>query len=118
MGKGEIACYEQFLLFPQCFQKACFPGGSKGVIVWEWVNCFANSKFSSDFLEMQNYHLHFSEIIHTTYPVAVLQITIHSTEFGLSNIQDRYNLQKFLYMGSVVKDQPAYSCRRILVYNE
>ena len=32
MGKGEIACYEQ------CFQKACFPGASKGVIVWEWVN--------------------------------------------------------------------------------
>ena len=29
--------YEQFLLFPQCFQKACFPGASKGVIVWEWV---------------------------------------------------------------------------------
>ena len=21
VGKGEIACYEQFLLFPQCFQK-------------------------------------------------------------------------------------------------
>ena len=37
MGKGEIARYEQFLLFPQCFQKACFPGESKGVIVWEWV---------------------------------------------------------------------------------
>ena len=37
-GKGEIAHYEQFLLFPQCFQKACFPGVSKGVIVWEWVN--------------------------------------------------------------------------------
>ena len=35
MGKGEIACYEQFLLFPQCFQKVCFT--SKGVIVWEWV---------------------------------------------------------------------------------
>ena len=31
VGKGEIARYEQFLLFPQCFQKA-------GVIVWEWVN--------------------------------------------------------------------------------
>ena len=27
VGKGEIARYEQFLLFPQCFQKACFPGG-------------------------------------------------------------------------------------------
>ena len=37
VGKGEIACYEQFLLFPQCFQKACFLGASKGVIVWEWV---------------------------------------------------------------------------------
>ena len=23
IGKGEIACYEQFLLFPQCFQKTC-----------------------------------------------------------------------------------------------
>ena len=23
VGNGEIACYEQFLLFPQCFQKTC-----------------------------------------------------------------------------------------------
>ena len=38
VGKGEIARYEQFLLFLQCFQKACFPRASKGVIVWEWVN--------------------------------------------------------------------------------
>ena len=38
VGKGEIARYEQFLLFPQCFQKACFPGAPKGVIMWEWVN--------------------------------------------------------------------------------
>ena len=37
VGKGEIARYEQFLLFPQCFQNACFPGASKGVIVGEWV---------------------------------------------------------------------------------
>ena len=29
VGKGEIARYEQFLLFPQCFQKACFPGVTK-----------------------------------------------------------------------------------------
>ena len=35
VGKGEIARYEQFLLFPQCFQKSCFPGASKGVVVWE-----------------------------------------------------------------------------------
>ena len=37
VGKGEIAYYKQFLLCPQCFQKACFPGVSKGVIVWEWA---------------------------------------------------------------------------------
>ena len=37
VGKGEIAGYEQFLRFPQCFQKACFQWASKGVIVWEWV---------------------------------------------------------------------------------
>ena len=37
VGKAEIACYEQFLLFQQCFQKTCFPEASKGVIVWEWV---------------------------------------------------------------------------------
>ena len=37
VGKREIVRYEQFLLFPQCFQKTCFPGASKGVIVWEWV---------------------------------------------------------------------------------
>ena len=23
VGKREIACYEQFLFFPQCFQKTC-----------------------------------------------------------------------------------------------
>ena len=43
VGKGEIARYEQFLLFPQCFPKACFPGASKGVIVWEWVKDMKNS---------------------------------------------------------------------------
>ena len=44
VGKGEIARYEQFLLFPLCFQKACFPGASKGVIVWEWVNSLPDNK--------------------------------------------------------------------------
>ena len=36
-GKGEIARYKQFLLYPQCFQKACFQEESIGVIVWEGV---------------------------------------------------------------------------------
>ena len=43
VGKGEIARYEQILLFPQCFQKACFPGASEGIIVWEWVNNYTFS---------------------------------------------------------------------------
>ena len=40
VGKGEIARYEQFLLF----QKACFPGASKAVVVWEWVNPLPDDK--------------------------------------------------------------------------
>ena len=35
--KEEIAHYEQFLLFPQCFQKVCFQRASEGITVWEWV---------------------------------------------------------------------------------
>ena len=31
VGKREIARYEQFLLYPQCFQKACFLEASKGL---------------------------------------------------------------------------------------
>ena len=47
MGKGEIAHYEQFLLFPQCFQKTCFPEAAKGVIVWEWVNSFQSKDMAN-----------------------------------------------------------------------
>ena len=50
MGKGEIARYEQFLLFPQCFQKACFLRASKGVIVREWFKALqrvTDGKFHS-----------------------------------------------------------------------
>ena len=46
VGKGEIACYEQFLLFAQCFQKACFPEASKGVIVREWVSLVMSTVIS------------------------------------------------------------------------
>ena len=38
VGKGEIACYEQFLLFPQCFQKNCIADMLKPGLVWERVN--------------------------------------------------------------------------------
>ena len=39
-GKGEIARYEQFLLFPQCFLKTCRPTADtlRPGLVWERVN--------------------------------------------------------------------------------
>ena len=48
VGKGEIARYEHFLILPQFFQKDCFPGASKGVIVWERVK----GKLIDDFGEL------------------------------------------------------------------
>ena len=49
VGKEEIALYEQFLLFPQCFQKACFPGASKGAIVWVKLKlCRHNLQFTKN----------------------------------------------------------------------
>ena len=38
VGKGEIARNEQFLLFPQCFQKVCAVDRYKPGFVWERVN--------------------------------------------------------------------------------
>ena len=46
VGKGEKCLYKQFLLFPR-FQKASFRDPSKGVIVWEWVNPFANHMYKT-----------------------------------------------------------------------
>ena len=37
VGNGENAGYQQFLLFPQCFQKAAFSGSLKVWIVWQRV---------------------------------------------------------------------------------
>ena len=41
-GKGEIACYEQFLLFQQCFQKTCTTDTQEQRLVWERVKPFSN----------------------------------------------------------------------------
>ena len=38
MGKGEIARYDQFPLFPWCFQKTCTADTLKPGLVWERVN--------------------------------------------------------------------------------
>ena len=38
MGKGENAGYQHFLLFPQYFKFASFPGSLKVDILWQRVN--------------------------------------------------------------------------------
>ena len=43
VGRGEIAPYEQLLLFPQCFLKACFHGASVGVVL-EWTKPFTKGQ--------------------------------------------------------------------------
>ena len=40
VGKAEIARYEQFLLFPECFEKACFTGFQKVPLCWNGLNPF------------------------------------------------------------------------------
>ena len=43
VDKGENARYEQFLLFPQCFQKACFPGHQKVSLCENGLNLFPHN---------------------------------------------------------------------------
>ena len=44
VGKGEIAHYEQFLVFPQCFQKACFPGCQKVSLCGNGLTLYQTTK--------------------------------------------------------------------------
>ena len=37
-GNGEITHYEQFLLFPECFQKTCTADTTKQELIWERNN--------------------------------------------------------------------------------
>ena len=43
LGKGEIACYKQFLPFPQCFQKICTIDILKPGLVWVRANPFPHN---------------------------------------------------------------------------
>ena len=44
-----------FSFFPQCFQKACLPGASKGVIVCEWVKQVENTVGKGEMLFTRNF---------------------------------------------------------------
>ena len=99
MGKGEIACYEQFLLIPQCFQKAYFPEASKGVIVWEWVNPFPKRQilYSCKLREFADNHFKsdenggkFLRRVENTVGKGLLLVT-NNFSFSLSAIQDLYS---------------------------
>ena len=46
VGKEEIARYEQFLLFPQCFQKTCTANTYKQGFVWEMLNFALSLSFN------------------------------------------------------------------------
>ena len=50
MGKREIALNEQFLLFPQCFQKTFTAYKKKAWLVWEKVNSSAHNILSNHWL--------------------------------------------------------------------
>ena len=63
MQKGEIARYEQFLLFPQCFQKAYFPWLSKSVIVWKRVKRQIASFWLHLLLSANSFKLNKSQIL-------------------------------------------------------
>ena len=69
VGKGEIASYEQFLLFPQCFQKLLFMGQneylwSKGLNLYKSKVCLRrmnNHEPRKEFSEMKNKWKYYGE---------------------------------------------------------
>ena len=73
VSKGEIARYEQFLLFPQCFQKACFPGASKGVIVLEWVKTQLYQSACERLNLLDNFAIALQEFEYTNFLQRVFQ---------------------------------------------
>ena len=46
VGKGEIAHYTQFLLFPQCFQKTCAADQNQG-LVWKGLTLHQTTEFKT-----------------------------------------------------------------------
>ena len=48
VGKGEIASFEQFLLYPQCFQKTCTADLYKPGLVWERVKSICRQQNKCD----------------------------------------------------------------------
>ena len=50
--KGEIAHHEQFVLFPQCFQKLSTTEASESVYLWERVKYACHYLFLLELIEL------------------------------------------------------------------
>ena len=95
MGKREISRHKQFLLLPQCFQKACYPGASKGVVVWKWVNIHGPN-FQWWFLfNYYRFSLFNTMLIIITLPKQQnLRLHLNESIFKLTNVTEKL---KFAY---------------------
>ena len=100
MGKGEIACYEQFLLFPQCFQKACFRGASKDVVLWEWVkdlltfSTYSSPKLADCDCIMGSFSSEFNLTRISRFPVDLHTVTLTVNRRPTRNEQWQQSLNK------------------------
>ena len=74
MGKGEIARYEQFLLFPLCFQKTCTADTQTPGLVWKRVKgkkCWSQKKNAG------NQHFLLSSQYFLLYQRQILSFELH-----------------------------------------
>ena len=87
VGKGENAHYEQFFLFPQCFQKTCTADTQKPGLIWERVK---KKKLNA---------LKFS-------PVKTIIITKKNLRVLLSFINTKKSFENIM-----LKEKTLFSCR-------
>ena len=78
-GKRRNCSLRAISLFPHCFEKACFSGMSKGVIVWEWVN----NIFQDSFNKILSHQLTHDRSFISVYPKTV-QDTFITYSFGFN----------------------------------
>ena len=91
MGKGEIARFAQFILFPQCFYKT-YPAITEKGLVCERVKAFADHKFHSPILALEqhkkykNSRLDIIETMNVESGVAHKPIKCHFLKSNLNKV--------------------------------
>ena len=92
MGKGEIACYKQFLLFPQGFQKTCAADtnnqGLIGIAFRAWLECLNDSE--RDSLRVFNIKINslflVNPLLHNSILMILTDMTLKNTVENLQNM--------------------------------